>query len=98
MLMNNSNMNLKIAFGIALFILGTAMIPFGWWVARIYGYVGGFISGLGAVIALMASSDLKRDNDVICNEPEFPLSGGLRGFKGREILDRHDIDSSDSAD
>ena len=94
-------MKIRVAIGVALFAVGVAMMPFGWWLARIYYYIGLGLALVGALFAFTAAAR-KRQTDsegwVPTNDPIVPATGEARGFKGRDMFgESHPSDSSDAS-
>ena len=95
-------MNWRITLGVALFVIGVAMLPFGWWLSRIYYYAGLLLGAAGATLAFSAYRGRKIQDDGWSppNDPIVPVVGEARGFKGRDAFDGHHSgsDGSDATD
>jgi hypothetical protein len=93
-------MSLRLALGIIIFAAGVAMMPFGWWLARIYYYGGLLLVAVGGALAFSAYRYRKDDGEGWSpkNDPPIPVVGDARGFKGREVFNQSDGDGSDGTD
>lgn len=76
------------------------MVPFGWWMDRIYFYAGILLAAVGGAIALSAYRVRRIENwESSNNDPEIPVMGEARGFKGREIFETsRDHEAGDTTD
>ena len=95
-------MKWRLVLGLTLFVTGVAMLPFGWWLSRIYYYAGLLLATTGAVLCFTAYRNWKIEDDGWSppNDPIVPVVGDARGFKGRDVFDRsHEgSESSDAPD
>jgi hypothetical protein len=76
------------------------MMPFGWWLARIYYYAGLGLALAGALLAFSAHRKSGKDSGVWLppNDSIVPAASEARGFKGRDIFgEPHASDSSDAS-
>jgi hypothetical protein len=82
-------MNWRLALGLAMFLVGMATMPFGWWLSRIYYYAGLLLSTVGAALCFSAYRNRKIEDAGWAppNDPVVPVVGEARGFKGRDVFD-----------
>jgi hypothetical protein len=93
-------MNIRLVLGLVVFVVGIAMMPFGWWLARIYYYGGLLLAVAGAALAFSTYRRRKHEDDGWSppNDPSVPVVGEARGFKGRATFEHSQGDSSDATD